>query len=121
MSTTPNAGWDLVTACLEDKMIAREQARVWGGPDATAVGDMVCLDLIQGDEIALGGNTQLLIGRDVYSGYGFAVGLKNKQTDTIMTDSEFWGRSTLDVHIACNRMLKVSRNTTQVILQRILI
>ncbi len=28
---------------------------------------------------------QLLIGRDVYSGYGFAVGLKNKQTDTIMT------------------------------------
>ncbi len=34
------------TACLEGKMIAREQARVWGEPDATAVGDIVCLDLI---------------------------------------------------------------------------
>ncbi len=59
-----------------------DKACVWGGPDAPAVGDMVCLDLIQGDEMSLGGNT---IGRDVYSGYGFAVGLKNKQTDTIMT------------------------------------
>ena len=54
------------------------------GPDAMAVGDMVCLDLIQGDELSLGGNMQLLIGRDVYSGYGFAVGMKNKQTNTIM-------------------------------------
>ncbi len=96
-STSPDirvTSWDVdnaerwlgpCTACLERKMIAREQARVWGGPDATAVGDMVCLDLIQGDEISLGGNTQLLIGRDVFSGYGFAVGLKNKQTETIMT------------------------------------
>ncbi len=66
-------------------MIAREQARVWGGLDAAAVGDMVCLDPIQGDKLSLGGNMQLLIGRDVLSGYGFAVGLKNKQTDTIMT------------------------------------
>ncbi len=70
--------------CLEGKMIAREQARVWGGPDAMAVGDMICLDLIQGEELSLGGNIQLLIGRDVY-GYGFVVGMKNKQTDTIMT------------------------------------
>ncbi len=31
-----------------------------------AVGDMVCLDLIQGDELSLGGNMQLLIGRDVF-------------------------------------------------------
>ncbi len=37
-------------------MIAREQAGVWGRPDATAVEDMVCLDLIQGDEISLGEN-----------------------------------------------------------------
>ncbi len=59
------------TACLEGKMIAREQALVWGGPDATEVGDVVCLDLIQGDEISLGGNTQLLIGRGVLGGYGF--------------------------------------------------
>jgi hypothetical protein len=58
---------------------------VWGGPGAMAKGDMVCLDLIQGEKLSLGGNMQLLIGRDVYSGYGFAVGLKNKQTDTIMT------------------------------------
>ncbi len=73
------------TPCLEGKMIARKQARLWGGPDAMAVGDMVCLDLIQGEELSLGGNMQLLIGRDVYSGYGFPVGMKNKQTDTIMT------------------------------------
>jgi hypothetical protein len=66
-------------------MIAREQARVWGGPDAMAVGDMVCFDLIQGDELSLEGKMQLLIGRDLFSGYGFAVGLNNKQTDTIMT------------------------------------
>ncbi len=52
-------------------MIAREQARVWGGPDAAAVGDMVCLNLIQGDELLLGSKTQLLIGRAVYSGYDF--------------------------------------------------
>ncbi len=51
--------------CLEGKMIAREQARVWGGPDAMAVEGMVCLDLIQGEELSLGGNMQLLIGRDV--------------------------------------------------------
>ncbi len=31
------------TSFLEAKMIAREQARVWGGPDAAAVGDTVCL------------------------------------------------------------------------------
>ena len=43
-----------------------------------AVGGMVCLDLIQGEELSLGGSMQLLIGRDVYSGYGFAVGMKNK-------------------------------------------
>jgi hypothetical protein len=41
------------------------------------------LDLILGAELSLGGNMQLLIRRDVYSGYGFAVGMKNKQTDTI--------------------------------------
>ncbi len=46
--------------------------RVWSGPDAAAVGDMVRLDLIQddklqGDKLSLGGNTKLLIGRDVYS------------------------------------------------------
>jgi hypothetical protein len=45
------------TACLEGKMIVKEQARVWGGPDAAAVGDMVCLDLIQGDKLSLGGNS----------------------------------------------------------------
>jgi hypothetical protein len=66
-------------------MIAREQARLWGGPDAMTVGNMVCLDLIQGEELSLGRNMELLIGRDVYSGCGFAVDLKNKQTNTIMT------------------------------------
>ncbi len=49
--------------CLKGKMIAREWARVWDGPDAMAVRDMVCLDLIQGEELSLGGNMQLLIGR----------------------------------------------------------
>ncbi len=49
------------------------------------VGDMDLLDLIQGDELSLGRNSQLLIGRDVYRGNGFAVGLKTKQRDTIMT------------------------------------
>jgi hypothetical protein len=55
-----------------------KRTSMWG-PDAMAVGDMVCLDLIQSDALSLGWNLQLLIGRDVYSGYGFAFSFKNKQ------------------------------------------
>ncbi len=39
-------------SCLEGKIIATEQACVGGGPDVMALGDMVCLDLIQGDVFA---------------------------------------------------------------------
>ena len=70
-------------ACVEGKMVAPGEPST-DNELPSRIGEMICLDLQHvGADDSLGGNSQMLLGRDIHISYGFAVAIKTKQTHSV--------------------------------------